>query len=398
MSEKEESLTKPIEEEALSPQPSDSIAEEPENRPVRVALDAMGGDNAPGAIVDGAILGIKTINDLEVILIGDEETIKTELKKQDFDSHPAISVLHAEEAIGMDEAPSVALRKKKNSSIHIGIKLVKEKKADVFISAGNTGAVMAVATVVLRTIEGIDRAAIAVPLPTSKGYMLMLDAGANVSCKAAQLYQFGVMGAAYARYMLGESYPKVGLLSIGEEDIKGNVVTREAFEMLNKSSLNFVGNTEAKLLYRGVADVAVCEGFTGNIALKISESIVEMINSSLKEMFTQNLRGKLGYLFLRPSLEKFKKRMDHSEVGGALLLGIDGAVFISHGSSNAKSIKSALSVAKKFVEENVNGHIREDLAKNMDIHDTKGSDDEGLWSQMKRKIGLAGSDEQDHSK
>lgn len=365
--------------------------------PVTIALDAMGGDNAPAAIVEGACQAIDSIDQLEIVLVGDEEDILSELEK-----HPGyvdkLIIKHAQDAVPMDESPSVALRKRRKSSIHIGLKMVDEDEADAFISAGNTGAVMAVATVILRNIEGIDRAAIAVPLPTQKGNIVLLDAGANIVCKALHLYQFGIMGSMYAQYILDKQKPKIGLLSIGEEESKGNVVTKEALEMLTKSSVNFIGNIEGKLIYRGVADVVVCDGFTGNIALKISESLAEMIGVELKSIFSANWRGKLSYLLLRSSLEKFKKKMDHSEVGGAPLLGINGAVFISHGSSGPKSIRSAILGANKFIVENVNDHIRESLAQNQDIgSDTKKEMRDGIWSQMKRKIGLGASDEQEET-
>ncbi len=199
------------------------------------------------------------------------------------------------------------------------------------------------------------------------------------------------MGAMYAEYYLDDKRPKVGLLSIGEEDSKGNEVTKETFELLTRSSLNFVGNTEAKQLYRGVADVIVCDGFTGNIAIKTSESLVEMIVWYLKKMFAGSLRGKIAYMFLRPLFEEFKKRLDHSEIGGAPLLGIDGAVFISHGSSTSKSILNALRGAKKFIVNDVNGHIRKSVASNKDILGPDAAPEgEGLWGQVKRKIGIIG--------
>lgn len=383
----------------LSPAPvtaPDDVVK-PRNRDrVHIALDAMGGDNAPQSIIEGAILGLESVDGVEITLVGDEQVIKAELEKHSFES-PHLHILHAEEAIQMDESPAVALRKKRKSSIHIGIKALKNDEVDAFVSAGHTGAVMAVATVILRNLEEIDRAAIAIPLPTQTGHAVLLDAGANVSCKALHLYQFGIMGSMYAQYVLEDEKPRVGLLSIGEEDIKGTEVTKEAFEMLSKSSINFVGNTEAKLLYRGVADVVVCDGFTGNIALKISESVAEMIGVSLKAMFKDTLRGKIAYLFLRPFLAEFKKRIDHSEVGGAPLLGINGAVFICHGSSNAKSIKNAIAGAKKFIRGDVNGHIKESLANNKDVMDARilAEREEGLWTQVKRKIGLNATENQE---
>lgn len=362
-------------------------------RPKRVALDAMGGDNAPGVNIEGVILALETLQGVDVALVGDEPLLRAELFKRNY-SHPSVSIRHASEAIGMDESPSVALRKKRNSSIHVGITMVRDGEADAFVSAGNTGAVMAVAAVILRTLDGIDRAAIAIPLPTATGHTVLLDAGANASCKAFHLYQFGIMGSIYAEYVLGDKRPKVGLLSIGEEDIKGNDITREAFEMLTKSSLNFIGNAEAKLLYKGVADVVVCDGFTGNIALKISESVAEMISKFLKELFMTNWRTKLGYLLLKPYIEKMKKRIDHAEVGGAPLLGVNGVVFISHGSSCPRGIRSALMAAHRFIAEDVNGHIKESLAQNRHILDPKKLAKEekpGLLERVKRGIGISGA-------
>lgn len=394
MKETEGATEEPDMEDEAEDKPEEPAAEPASGKKgaVRVALDAMGGDDAPGAIIEGAIQAIKEIDDVEIILVGDEKAIESELEKRSF-SHESISIRHAEEAVGMEESPSSALRKKKKSSIHVGVKMIKEGEADAFVSAGNTGAVMAVATVFLNTVEGIDRAAIAVPLPTQTGHTVLLDAGANVTCKAAHLYEFGVMGSIYAQYVLEDELPRVGLLSIGEEETKGNDVTREAFEMLTESSINFIGNVEAKLFYKGIAEVVVCDGFTGNITLKISESLVDLISLSLKDIFKGSLRGKLGYLFLRPLLEAFKKRLDHAEVGGAPLLGINGAVFISHGSSGPKSIRSAILGAKKFVVEDVNGHIQESLGANKDILRAHGYRSKGLWDQMKRKIGLSGAED-----
>lgn len=351
-------------------------------------MDAMGGDYAPEAIIDGAIQAAELLPDTEIILVGHKDVIN-----RDLDRRPplgvALRVVHAEEAIAMDEPPAAAVRKKKNSSIHTGVRMVRDGQADAFISAGNTGAVMAVSTVILRLMELIDRPAIAATMPTSRGYCILLDAGANVVCKPENLFQFGIMGAIYAEHYLDNPSPKVGLLSIGEEDVKGNPVTKEAFDLFSKSSLNFIGNIEAKLFYRGIADVVVCDGFTGNISLKISESLAEMISSFLKEMFSANLRTKIAYFLLRPHMEKFKKRVDHQEIGGAPLLGIDGPVFISHGSSTPKSIKSAIIRARKFVLERVIAHIKENLAKNKDIGAQREAKREGMMGTVIRKLGFS---------
>ncbi|MBF0170692.1 MAG: phosphate acyltransferase PlsX [Nitrospinae bacterium] len=365
---------------------------------MRVALDAMGGDDAPGVVVDGAVEAVRTIPGLSVILVGDEEVIRPLLAAHGIaEDHPALSLFHADEVIGMDEAPSVALRQKKKSSIHVGAKLVKQRAADAFVSAGNTGAVMAVASVVLRTLEGIDRAGIAVPLPNNTGGLtVLLDAGANVSVKPGNLYQFGVMGAMYARHFIGVENPRVGLLSIGEEESKGNDTIREAHELMTRSSLNFIGNVEGKLLYKSYADVAVCDGFTGNIALKVSESVAGMITGFLKEMFAGSWRGKIAYLLLKKDLEAMKRRIDHAEVGGAPLLGIDGAVFISHGSSDARAIRFALAAAKKFIDQDVNGFIRQTLAENRGLLEVRKEEKPppppGVWDRVRGIIGLGGDE------
>ncbi len=360
-----------------------------DSRLVRIALDAMGGDNAPSAIVEGAIKAVEAMDDIEIILVGINKVVEAELSGKLGSKH-RIRIAHAEEVIGMDESPSIAFRKKKKSSVHVGLRLVSNGTADAFVSAGNTGATMATASVILRTLQGIDRAAIAVVLPTQTGKTVLLDAGANVSCKAGQLYQFGMMGSMYAKHALEKEIPRVGLLSIGEEDNKGNITTRKASEIFSKSQMNFIGNVEAKLLYKGIADVVVCDGFTGNIALKISESVAEMIGAFLKVMFRKNIVTKFAYLLLKSSLRDFKKKVDHREVGGAPLLGINGAVFISHGSSDAKSIKSAIAAARKFVAENVNEHICKCIEKAVDLSNDEDEEDKqnGLWGQFKKKIGF----------
>ena len=384
----------PEKEPAEGVETKDAVEQEPETKAddtVRIALDAMGGDNAPTAIVEGAIAAIANHNRLHVVLVGDEELIKKELEGHSYNSS-AISIRAASEVIGMEESPSVALRKKKDSSIHVGVKMVKEKEADVFVSAGHTGAVMAVSAVMLRTMEGIDRAAIAATVPTASGHSVIIDAGANVVCKGTNLYQFGVMGSCYAQYVLGDETPRVGLLSIGEEDSKGTDVMRQAFELLTKGkSVNFIGNVEAKLLYKGVAEVVVCDGFTGNIALKVSESVAGMITGFLKEMLTSGIKGKIAGLLLKSDLTKMKKKIDHSEVGGAPLLGVNGAVIISHGSSDAKSIMSALGGAMRFIDQDVNGHIKESLSDTP----TDPLEDSGFWERMKSKIGLTQTEDGD---
>jgi len=257
---------------------------------MKIALDAMGGDHAPSAIIEGAVLASRENGD-EVILVGIESVIKEELGKHDASQLP-IRIEHADQVVDMHDAPGKALRGKRKSSIKIGLDLVKDGQADAFVSAGNTGAVLAFSTLILRPLKGVDRPAITVQLPTLQGSSLLLDAGANVDCKPIQLFQFGVMGHAFAKYILGENEPRVGILSIGEEDGKGNEITKEVFHMLKKSHVNFIGNVEGKEVYRGNADVVVCDGFTGNVALKISESLAEMIGKNLKAMFSRDWKSK----------------------------------------------------------------------------------------------------------
>lgn len=355
---------------------------------MKIGVDAMGGDYAPTAAIDGAVMAARELVDCHILLVGRPGVIKPELARQDAEGLN-IDIVPASQTVAMDESPSAAFRKKKDSSIMVGINLVKSGEAQAFVSAGNTGAVMAVGTLVLRTIPGISRAAIAVTLPTSAGTSILLDAGANVDCKAQTLFEFGIMGFVYAGFMLEKEYPVVSMLSIGEEESKGNEISREASALLRKSSINFSGNIEAKEVYRGGADVIVCDGFVGNISLKISESVAEMISGALKKIFTRNWRCKLGYLLVRPYLEEFKKRVDHNEYGGAPLLGLNGTVIISHGSSSAMSIKNAIIQAERFTRNDVISKIRAGLEKNADVGGgatEKAEKKKGFWKQFKNSI------------
>ena len=346
---------------------------------MKIVVDAMGGDHAPEAVVEGAVLAAREYN-TKIILTGLTERIQAELDKHDPDHTLPIEIVHAEQVVEMHDIPGKALRSKKKSSMKVGLDLVKQGVGAAFLSAGNTGAVLAYSTVILRPVKGVDRPAIAIQLPTSKGISILLDAGANVDCKTNQLFQFGIMGHVFAEYILGKENPSVGLLSIGEEDGKGNEIVKETFQMLKNSHINFIGNLEGKEVYRGNADVVVCDGFTGNVALKISESLAEMIGSSLKLMFQSNWLSKLGYLLLKPKLVEFKKKVDHSETGGAPLLGVNGVVIIAHGSSSPKAIKNAINRAQELSEKNIIEHIKQDIELNLsDIDNSKGT----LWGQIK---------------
>ena len=346
---------------------------------MKIVVDAMGGDHAPEATVEGAVLAAREY-ETEIILTGLSDLIHPILDRFDPDHNLPIEVVHADEVVEMHDLPGKVLRSKRKSSMKIGLDKLKDGTALAFVSAGNTGAVLAYSTVILRPLKGVDRPAIAIQLPTLKGNAILLDAGANVDCKVNQLFQFGIMGHVFAEYILGKENPRVGLLSIGEEDGKGNEIVKEVFQMLKASHINFIGNIEGKEVYRGNADVIVCDGFTGNIALKISESLAAMIGTNLKRMFQSNWASKLSYLLLKPQLDEFKKKVDYSETGGAPLLGVNGVVIIAHGSSSPKAIKNAIHRACELCEKNINKHIQEDIESNlMDVEAAKGT----IWKQIK---------------
>ena len=346
---------------------------------MKIVVDAMGGDHSPEAAVEGAVLAAREY-ETEIILTGLSDTVQAVLDRFDPDHNLPIEIVHADEVVEMHEVPGKVLRSKRKSSMKVGLDLLKEGTASAFVSAGNTGAVLAYSTVILRPLKGVDRPAITIQLPTLKGNAILLDAGANVDCKANQMFQFGIMGHVFAEYILGKENPRVGLLSIGEEDGKGNEIVKEAFQMLKASHINFIGNIEGKEVYRGNADVIVCDGFTGNVALKISESLAEMIGANLKRMFQSNWASKLGYLLLKPQLDQFKKKVDYSETGGAPLLGVNGVVIIAHGSSSPKAIKNAINRACELSEKKITEHIREDIESNlMDVEAAKGT----IWNQIK---------------
>ena len=356
---------------------------------MKIVVDAMGGDHAPEAAVEGAVMAAREY-ETEIILTGLSDQIHSILNRLDPDHHLSIQVVHADEVVEMHDSPSKVLRSKRKSSMKIGLDLVKEGTASAFLSAGNTGAVLAYSTIILRPLKGVDRPAIAIQLPTLKGDAILLDAGANVDCKTNQLFQFGIMGHVFAEYILGKKNPLVGLLSIGEEDGKGNEIVKEAFQMLKASHINFIGNVEGKEVYRGNADVIVCDGFTGNVALKISESLAEMIGSNLKRLFKSNWLSKLGYLLLKPKLNEFKKKVDYSETGGAPLLGVNGVVIIAHGSSSPKAIKNAINRARELSEKNINAHIQQGIEGNLtNLESAKGT----IWKQIKNITFGADSEE-----
>lgn len=327
---------------------------------MRIALDAMGGDHAPSAIVEGAVEAVNEYKELEIILIGDEISILRELNGRKYPASRII-VSHAPEVIGMDEPALAAIRKKRNSSIRKAVDAVKSGEAQAVVTAGHSGVAMALSLLVLGTSKGVDRPAIAAIMPTFKKPFILLDAGANVDCGPINLLQFALMGNAYARHILGRTEPRVGLLSIGEESTKGNELTKETFKLLNSAKINFIGNIEGKDIFQGDADVVVCDGFIGNIVLKTSEGLAEVVVKMLKREIGSLSMGRLGYLFIKSALKGFKKKTDYAEYGGAPLLGINGTSIISHGRSTSKAIKNALKVASEFSRKQVHLIISEEI-------------------------------------
>ena len=331
---------------------------------MRVALDAMGGDYAPAVTIEGAIETVNDFEGIDVILVGDENSIKRELdSKRHLPNR--ISIKHASQVVGMDEAPAAAIRKKRDSSIGRAIELVKNGEADAMVSAGHSGVVMATALLFLRASPGVDRPAIATIMPTLKAPFVLIDAGANLYCKPENLYQFGLMGSAYCSAIFGRTEAKVALLSIGEEDTKGNELTKESFKLLKKADINFIGNVDGKDIFTGIADVIVCDGFTGNVVLKISEGLADAIVKILKLEIAERSVGRIAYLLMKSALISFKKKTDYDEYGGAPLLGINGTCIISHGRSTAKAIKNALRVAADFSEKRVYEVIASKIEKGM---------------------------------
>jgi glycerol-3-phosphate acyltransferase PlsX len=327
---------------------------------MRIALDAMGGDHAPGVNVDGAVSAARELG-IESFLVGPEKIVGPLLREKG--QGLPIEIVDADEVVGMDESPVEAIRKKRNSSLRVSARLVREGKAGAMVSAGNTGATLAAAKLVIGTVRGVDRPGLAMLLPNPGGFTVLIDVGANVDVKARHLLEFGVMGHFYSEIILGREKPKVALLSVGEEEGKGNDLTREAFELLRESGLNFVGNCEGRDLFRGGVDVVVCDGFTGNVVLKASEALGEMIRQLLREELGRDLRSKIGALLAKPALSKMMKRVDYAEYGGAPMLGLKGGCIVCHGRSNARAIRNALRVGDEFVRNGIPARVAAKVAE-----------------------------------
>ena len=328
---------------------------------MKIVVDAMGGDYAPQAVVKGAVEAAREFS-VDIILVGQEDKIRGELKK--FGDVPSgIEIKHASQVIEMYEPAALSIRRKRDSSIVSGMGLLEKNNAAAFFSAGNTGAVVCAASLTLGMLPGIERPGIGLIIPTLKDFAMMIDVGANIDAKPLHLLQYGIMAKAYIEYILQRKDPKIGLLNIGEEQTKGTDFVKETYALLEKSHLNFIGNVEAKDIFSGKVDVVICDGFVGNIALKVTEGVAETITEFLRRELMGSMITKIATLFLIRSLKRFKKGLDYSEYGGAPLLGVNGVVIIGHGRSSSKAIKNAIHAAKKEVEKGVNNHIIDSVKK-----------------------------------
>jgi phosphate acyltransferase len=329
---------------------------------ITIAVDAMGGDHAPRAEVEGALLAARELG-VRILLVGIEERVKQELARHRNTRNLPIEIVNATEVITMSDSPSQAFRRKKDSSVHVAAKLVKDGAAEALVSAGNTGAVMTVSRFILGTLAAVDRPALAAAFPNAKEKLtVILDVGANVDSKPEQIEQFAVMGEIYFRTIFGTRRPKVALLSIGEEEMKGNELTREAAARLKQLPMNFVGNVEGRDVFKGDVDVIVCDGFIGNIALKISEGLVEHVGGMLKKAIKSSIASQVGYVLSKQAFDSFRKRTDSSETGGAPLLGVNGITIIGHGRSNAIAVKNAIRVASELCRTRFNEKIQQELS------------------------------------
>jgi len=336
---------------------------------LKIAVDAMGGDNAPFSNIEGAIAalspdGIGPVarkEKIEIILVGEKDMLKKELAKRGASALP-LQIKDASQAIDMDESPLEAYRNKPNSSIAEGIKMLKSGEADGFVSAGNSGAVMATSVMELDKLKGVARPAIASVFPTLKESCVIVDVGANAECKPKHLYQFALMGEAYIRYVFKRRIPRVALLSMGHEEGKGNALTKAAYKLLMKSDINFIGNIEGSDIVKGTADVVVCDGFVGNVVLKFGESLAMSILSLLKQEVKKSFVRRIGAGIMKGSFRDVKKNINYEETGGAPLLGIDGSCIICHGISTPKAVKNAVNALAEYIVQDVNKHIEESLA------------------------------------
>lgn len=336
---------------------------------IKIAIDAFGGDHAPHAVVEGALEALRDYDDIEITLCGREDAIREELRESKYDER-RLHVLNATEVIDCHEQPTLAIKKKKDSSLVRALELVAKKEADCIVSAGSTGALLTGATLIIRRIKGVKRPALAPLLPTKKGgWVMLIDCGANTDCKPSYLQQFGVMADAYMRQAMNLDQPRIALLNNGEEAEKGNELTKAAHQLLKAAPIHFTGNCEARDILSGEIDALVCDGFVGNVVLKYTEGLSDVIFSMLKSELKADKRSTFGALLAKPAFKRLKKRMDYKEVGGAPLLGIDGCVIKAHGSSDDKAFRSAIMQARAFAKSGVNGAIADAIAALPEMED-----------------------------
>jgi glycerol-3-phosphate acyltransferase PlsX len=353
---------------------------------MKVAIDAMGGDHAPEAIVEGAVLAAKELDLDEVILVGDQVLVERELTKHHHRKGAPVTIVHTSQAVQMHESPSRVLRTKRDSSMSVAMDLMKDGKCDAVVTAGNSGAAMAISMLKLRKLEGVERPALATIHPTLNGVSILIDAGGNVDCKPIHLVQFAIMGEIYARFILDKDRPQVGLLSNGREDSKGNELTKRVHAILKKSRLNYIGNVEGRDISSGTADVVVCDGFVGNVALKSNEGIADSFIAMIRAATRKSLWARIGYFLMRQAQESIKRRIDYSEYGGVPLLGINGTCFICHGRSSPKAIKNAVRAAREYVLRDINRLLTEALRESQDLKRFGMETNSRVLSQFKEKV------------
>jgi len=349
---------------------------------IKIAVDAMGGDRAPAAIVRGSVLATRELG-IPLVLVGNQDLITKELAGLTYNPD-LISVHHCTEVAEMGESPINVIRRKKDASIRVALELVKNGQAQGVVSAGNTGATMALGVVILGKLPGVERPALGAIIPSHYSSTLLIDVGANVECTASHLVQFAIMAEPLAKYIMKRSNPRVGIMSIGEEESKGNDLVHQTAEMLRKTPLNFIGNVEGGDIFSGKVDVIVCDGFVGNVCLKLSEGLADTIKVMLKEEFFSGLGSKIGYVFMRTAFKRFSRRVDPAEYGGVWLLGVNGVVVVSHGASNEKAIMNAIRVAGQAVQTRITDHVLEGLQQyEAAYHKVK---PRRFWDSFKRKI------------
>lgn len=330
---------------------------------MRIAVDAMGGDFAPAAVIGGTARALNDFPDIEIVLVGHLQKIAYHLEKYNISAHPRVRLVHAEDVIEMSEPSTAALRSKKKSSMTVAAQIVSEGEADAVVSAGHTGAAVAATKVIVRTMPGVERPAIAAILPGITGKSILVDAGANTDCKPQHLAQFAVMGEAYYQMAFGVKEPRIGLLSVGGEDVKGNELTKETFKLLAKAPINFIGNVEGSDVFINTADVIVCDGFVGNVLLKSSESLASATMHWIKDVFTRNAFRKTGAILARNAFKDLKAIGDSDEYGGAPLIGLNGVCIIGHGASSQWAVRNAIKVAGEFVKGRINDRILQKITQ-----------------------------------